>query len=466
MKFSTLIINFLHFLFFICLSCGRESIDYPINIELTAKEDSVGYKALLLEFPNESRSNAILFDDTSGLIVHVGSNGEFKNIIARRGLKTGDFFSFIASVVDMSVGRVYVLDLGFVHKYSLEGNYMGSFKVLDIDKPQLGIVDGLSLLEDGEKLLLHVNNHFGYADYDYILIDTLGKILTTHNNSYKFFRKQIIPELVNNYTSYHYDGMLLVKDNGDTLFSVTNNTMVPRYVFSSVFELTTDIFDRESTYDSKPIFTQIFENDNILMFKAQNRDKYFIGKFFKHKKKGLLYSYSIARNIVNADTDMQSDIILKDYSETKFFSFNGVEYNLSKIRDELYIGNEMVSFDFWNAVVGKHHSSYSGTGYLPATRVCWRDAWAFSRILTDKSGTLLRLPTEYELFVAGKMINRDSTYYELCLDSYESDGSQKAPHYLGNYNGLYVKAINYSKKIPLLRKQTNSVTGFRLVMEL
>jgi hypothetical protein len=400
--------------------------------------------------------------------------GRKVNLIATRGIKDGEFCSYYAHSIDEKIGVVYLLDYFKVHRYKLNGQYLGFFEIMDKHKPTYGYPDDLIITNEGN-LIIHINNNMGYAKYDYIIFDSLGVVQNTHANNLTFSRDRdasfkISPGIV----SFKYNNTVNVKDIGDTLFRISQKEFIPAYIFNINWGegVPAAKTTNEKYFDELPRFRFILENSDSLFFIAEGRLYRYAGYLNKSNKKGEIFSNRAINDInqfevsdksaISSRNNSNNNSVKKEFKER----IKEFEYQFIQVQDNRYIATEMVSHKLWKSVTGKSHPDYNGIDNMPVTNISWYTAEKFTKMLSKASGKSYRLPTESEWLASRIHLRReDETLLEWCFEWYNQFEENSYSHYLGPYSGTLKKAIG-NRRVNLPPNLSNFTNGFRLALEL
>ena len=503
-------------------SCHMSTVDYPILINLEYEQDSKIFTEItaLIEASSPiqnnvefSENNIVLMDIKSGNIVRFDREEKYLNVVAKRGVEEGDFFSYITHKIDEKNQVIYILDWCKILKFSLHGNYLGSLTVLNPKIPEDGIPDDLTLTPDGN-LLIHVNNYLGWAKYDYLIIDTLGNEISHHLVKTNYDRTKLPTKHQKlGVASYFYDNTLHVKDYGDTLFMIINNQFKPKYIFNSKLSFAGKEVLTDTDYDSALRYSNIFENKNFVIFKASNQENCYAGKYDKKRKKAEMYKEAFAD--CSSVEELPDKLLRKiqgttlskiannrsDNPKQILENVNGYIFRMIEIGNGIYIGETEVTHALWKSVYGEYYPTYKRDPNEPVSYVSWFTAVSFTQKLSKITGKKYRLPTEAEwdqatgtnsrnlgwsgtekeeelnlfanynskvqnriLPVKAKKPNQLGFYdlsgnvSEWCIDWYSPEPNQYKNHYLGPYMGTtkIAKGGSYSTKAELMTININN----------
>src|SRR5574344_157260 len=182
---------------------------------------------------DQSLSKVTLYDSTGNFKFYVGKSGqysykgEYQTSIARGGAGNG-----IIYIVD---------DLhSIVQKYDYHNKYLGYFSISSVDikrHPELNgmskgkICDEVIPLPDG-RLAVHYAYWAGNLQYNYVLMGRNNKIDATKKTMDKYNGVDKVAILPQSW-HYYYNSSLYVKDLSDTVYCISGNRFIPKYVFET-----------------------------------------------------------------------------------------------------------------------------------------------------------------------------------------------------------------------------------------
>lgn len=398
-------------------SCHMGGVDYPILINLENEQNSKEFSEItaLIETSSPkqnnvefSENNIVLMDFKSGMLLRFDREEKFLNVVAKRGVEEGDFFSYITHKIDEKNQVIYILDWCKILKFSIHGNYLGSLTVLNPKIPEDGVPDDLILTPDGN-LLIHINNYLGWAKYDYTIIDTLGNEISHHLVKTNYDRITLPTKHQKlGIASYFYDNTLHVKDYGDTLFMIINNQFKPKYIFNSKLSLSGKEVLTDKDHDSALRYSNLFENKDFVIFKAIDQENCYAGKYNKKKKKAEIYKEAFADC---SSVEDFADKLLQKIPDTTLSKIannisgnpkliienvNSYIFRMIEIDNGIYIGETEVTHTLWKSVYGEYYPTYKRDQNEPVSYVSWFTAFAFTQKLSKITGKKYRLPTEEE----------------------------------------------------------------------
>ena len=227
--------------------------------------------------------------------------GNFLRNIGKKGTNTsiGEFRGVKDVAIDSKRNVIYVLDhySSVVLKYKIDGTFVGSISVEtgkfenDIFMVGSSLCDGIRTDSDGNLLVHYASWDGNRPEYNYYLYDSDGNFINGRK-SFRIFsgstgrKTGVIDEL----SSYYYNGILHVKDAGDTLYTVANGNFIPKYLFKSKCSIS-KIVNSENFFKKTIHLGHIFENDRYLFFSYKEfpilyePSTYWVGYFDKQNKR-------------------------------------------------------------------------------------------------------------------------------------------------------------------------------------
>jgi hypothetical protein len=201
------------------------------NISLSLICDDVNYIPLDNQFAlglinNLSFSNNSIYLSAlnTGVMVF-GDKGEFLRKIGAIGRGPGEYRFSTDFVVDDKTENVFICDQDVVKIYSKRGRFLRSFSIHSYGD----YVDGINLIDN--KLFAFYNLGSYSSKSDWVVFDTSGKMITTHERT--------IPGFESNYgggaSTYKFNGRLHYWNSFvDTVYAIRQDlTIEPSFIFNA-----------------------------------------------------------------------------------------------------------------------------------------------------------------------------------------------------------------------------------------
>lgn len=171
----------------------------------------------------EINDKAIYLSTKNAGIIQLDRRGSFIRTIAKKGRGPGEYLYGHDFVVDESSGRLYVIDKGKVKVYSAEGIWIYD---ISIEKYISGTAEDIEYFD--KYLFIPDYGNYGELKYNWIVIDTIGNLISTKEKKYK-------PDgYVEPGGCYKFHNKLYYYNTiNDTIFSISPNLNVDiAYLFS------------------------------------------------------------------------------------------------------------------------------------------------------------------------------------------------------------------------------------------
>ena len=283
--------------------------------------------------------NYFLLKDRDNRVMLFYSDGRFVTQIGREGRGHADYSGLVYNVLlDEKSNAVYILtqSKGQIMKYDLKGNFVTKI-IIGHD------ADFLGLIEQGI-IIVHIANWTGNKENSYVVINDKGEVLKEFKNHYKYTLNKRVAYKKEG-VKYIYNNNLYVKDKGDTLFMVSKDQLIPKFIFKSKCSIQESDRLTQEQYDEAIDFLSAFETDHILYFCFQSCIKNNGNSPIKHgffdKKTGKTFLFQHEKNAIY-DHYIKNDIDdenyfhwvqKKGYLMAPRFDFD--EDKLSKVKPEI-----------------------------------------------------------------------------------------------------------------------------------
>jgi len=214
-------------------------------------------------------------------ILKYNSNGTLDRKIGTIGRGPGEYLYFFSFTVDEKNEKIYIKDRdGTIKVYSNEGNFIKSIVLPKCDD---GFpLDGVEYFNNNLFISQYIN--MGHAQYNWIIMDTAGNVLSRKLNSIPAFKSGMGAS----------GGTFKFKDNisywnyyNDTIFSISSDLSSKAvYLFSpGVHRMPrSDIRDRD-LYDC-PL--SIFETNHYLVMEYTHKNTPAVALIYKRNKESLV----------------------------------------------------------------------------------------------------------------------------------------------------------------------------------
>ena len=296
----------------------RYTITYPKSensVTLSDFCDDCKYvlldSALLLGRINDisvTNNSFILKDYYEGILVY-DSSGKFINKLGSFGKGPGEYLKYhtvFTNNVNDSI--VYILNAGRqILKYSLSGNFLGSFNIKD----SLKFYNIYTI--NNRTLLLTASISNGSRKYNWCVIDTSGNYIYKKNNYINFKATKYSGPSPLTITYKFKNSTFFYDQYNDTLFKIGINTYNPHIIINLENKrLTPSISEKETPrYKTQKrfIIPQLFFETNRHVFFCYYEDmkeKYTL--LNKHTKKYSFIKSTIYRGLATARMRMTNDI--------------------------------------------------------------------------------------------------------------------------------------------------------------
>src|SRR4030042_248446 len=127
-----------------------------------------------------------LFENETGILTFRG-DGKFLNKVGKYGRGPGEYIRGSEFTVDEKTGTLYVCDFGNIVKvFSVAGEFLRDFSLNKYG----GSIDEIQFYNDC--LFITYNLQYQYSKYDWILSDTLGKLLKKKDRSLPLFKSNYL----------------------------------------------------------------------------------------------------------------------------------------------------------------------------------------------------------------------------------------------------------------------------------
>lgn len=296
------------------IASPKKEILFPIeiNIEDAIKKeyalsdfvDSIEYIYLTEQMSGpimkyDISDNYAVFYDGMNRILLFRRDGNYVRQIGRSGKGPGEYVYIRDLILDEQDNTIYALcETDHIYKYDLEGTFLTKI-------PTEPDTDLLGLVSPGV-FVTHIANWSGDKNDRYIVRNGAGEIIKKYNNPFLYSlkeRHQWTKEAV----KCTFDNQLHVKDKGDTLFTITENRITPRYIIKNKRSINRSELTQE-IYDDSFEYSYILETDKGLFFsffkwtgKIRERESYFYNKekkqLYEYKKKRMEYYEGIANDL-------------------------------------------------------------------------------------------------------------------------------------------------------------------------
>lgn len=152
------------------------------------------------------------------------SKGKLLNRIGKNGRGPGEYQWGFMFTLDREHKRVYVLSRPNLLKFSFEGSFLGNVPISCAEKNFSEIV----FLDN--KLYLYEGVNLGYGKYNWVVMDTLGTILSEKYNSVETFRST--QYLLGNKQDVFNGRTYFWNVVNDTIFRIEKEKITPEYLFA------------------------------------------------------------------------------------------------------------------------------------------------------------------------------------------------------------------------------------------
>ena len=452
-------------LFFAMAQCHSEGRVVYINLDEAKENNDLSiYEGLMhIKLPPDvyiSENYISAYHDEGGVLSLYDEGGNFLNHITSLGLSEEECSAIFACHIDEIEGLIYVLDWRKVKKYSLKGEYIGSFNI--------ALSDGMVLLPNGLLLLHNIVEYIRSAANSFVLYDGLGVEHRSYPNTIPFvFSSKVTSLYLSDFASYAFERNVYVKDRGDTIFRVQDTFLQPAYIFAGAHSLP-DVISSGNTYRQTYRTLCMAETPSSLLFETKDNDDQIRQWCFDKKRHLLFFTQGLASGTISLPllstpslAFPSSSVSSKILTET----INGINFNMIPVPSGMYIryidagvdstyihlnnyyiGETEVSHAQWKVVMGDYHASYEQNDQHPVTKVSWLEAWQFIDQLNKISERSFRLPTEAEWeYAAGGAQIRPSQWsgtddidelanYAHIYEKSSSPVKSKRPNRLGIYD--------------------------------
>jgi hypothetical protein len=268
--------------FFFAVSCKREVNDSNVvinpekfvksEIKISEIGESVQYIPLEFTPPLNFIIELQIVDDNiflvsgggnKGAIYKYDIKGNFLCSVGKTGRGPGEYRYGFMFTVDRKNEKVFVLDKPKILTYSFSGEFLSDF-LLPETEPNFDAIRYFN-----NKLFLFENIKYGKAKYNWIVLDTSGKIESFKKNSLPQFKS--INAFMDKTVSEFNGRINYWNKFNDTIFSVDSEGYIAKYIFDQGdFRVTPEVVDNE-----KYFFGNCFRPLNII-----ETEKYLIIKYF------------------------------------------------------------------------------------------------------------------------------------------------------------------------------------------
>lgn len=268
---STRLIQLLSLCTFFFCSCSDNSKEDEIrvidpreliqaNIQLSDLAESISYIPLSNDITFGGIGHLQLCDSVTiactypeGWILAFNQKGKLLNRIGRDGRGPGEYQWAHMFTLDRENKRVYVQVKTKILKFSFDGSFLGDIPINCAERN----FDEIVYFDD--KLYLYEGVNLGYGKYNWVVIDTLGTVLSEKYNTVEKFRStQYLlgnkQEAFNGQT-YYWNVI------NDTIFRIEKDKITPEYLFAQGdfrFPKIWKIDCSEYFYPQKIFFTKNF----------------------------------------------------------------------------------------------------------------------------------------------------------------------------------------------------------------
>ena len=271
-------------------------------------------------------------------IMKFDREGKLINIIGTQGRGPGEFLYGMEFAVDERSGNIFILDPHIIKEYSENGVFLGDITYDNYINTH-AMAGGIEFYNS----LLFLPDYImeGNSMYNWILLDTLGNLVSKKNNSVPEFHANVVkPGCI-----YKFNNKLFYYNYfNDTIFSISSDLECKgEYLFAQGSHrwpranLNTDSFDQFSAQISRLFLPyELFETRHFIVLRysyQKNESISFISK--KTKKTFLANKYNENNEFTEAclENDLDGGIPLQ---YLKYYTEKGKEY-LTEI---------ITSFDF------------------------------------------------------------------------------------------------------------------------
>ncbi|MBP7730216.1 MAG: 6-bladed beta-propeller [Bacteroidales bacterium] len=232
--------KYLFFLVLFTFSCNSgNNVLYEFNPEVINKNeiklsdiaDEITYIPLNYQYPLglchkiEITDNSIYVSVSDIGIIAFSRNGQLYRKIGNIGRGPGEYRNGLKFAVDDKNERIYVLDQGIKIKvYSKSGNFIRDIPLQDYEV----YFDDIDFYNSSLFLSEYIG--IGKAVYNWIIIDTLGNLISHKKNSVPSFKSILIP----GGGTYKFENRIFYWNcYNDTIFSISPDlTCKPSFLFS------------------------------------------------------------------------------------------------------------------------------------------------------------------------------------------------------------------------------------------
>jgi hypothetical protein len=235
----------------------------------------------------------MIVGDRADRVLLYHRNGKFICEAGKYGRGPGEHQRLQNLAIDEPADRVYVLDqTGHLFQYDLTGAFKSKIK-LEADSDNLAVVSSGTLIT-------HVANWEGNkSDRFMIRNGNDGAVVRKFGNPFRYAlqkRLKYAKEMI----CYRYNGQLCVKDKSDTLFTVSGDSLTPRFVLVNNCSVHQENLT-QTAYDHTMEFLYFFESEKRLYFIFQDCQQEYRQGFYDKQEEQVylcnLDNYSVPNDI-------------------------------------------------------------------------------------------------------------------------------------------------------------------------
>jgi hypothetical protein len=292
----------------IYLSEIADDITYvPLDNSITLREINTNYN------PKFLNNSIFLYEDNVGILMF-RKDGQILKKIGSIGRGPGEYIRGSEFTVDEKTETVYVCDFGNIIKvYSKSGDFQRSFSLKDYG----GSIDEIELYNS--KLFTSYNLQYDDAKYEWIILDTLGKLIKKKDRTIPLFRSNYLAgggTYVFGQKLYYWNQFI------DTVFSI-----LPDLNCNPAFTFKPGEYRLPKSYVGDPIrqlsqymtIEEIFETNRFLMINYS---------FYKEKNGFIIIRKKSSKSYLSYyESDGSGGIINDIDAGTKFLPMSYISEN-------------------------------------------------------------------------------------------------------------------------------------------
>ena len=309
----------------IFLSTFVDSIEYiPLKLKNNFMRGNISFL-----FFDEHAQKIILSDFVN--IVVTDRNGEFLTKIGREGQGPAEYVQIGHVSIDVKKQQVYVYDgqTRYIKRYDYNGTFLGN-----VFRNNAKYASSVNFYNDSCYITQGGGGFSGIPEsilkefFGYALIDTLSNF---YDNSRTVNLSQLVKQDGSRYSAYVYGfGMafsanrVLLNEAGlsDTIYTISDNTIIPRYLFDYG--------------DEKPDITKLYSGDQDIRFYEQENyifimdpvyetSRYVFTRFSKKGKKYILLHDKVKGKTFSVSNDKDPNARKQDDLSAKIGLYNDID---------------------------------------------------------------------------------------------------------------------------------------------